>query len=388
MDYKEMAQGLKSAQEQTLAEVKSLKDALAAKEQEINNLDASIKEQQDAINELKAMRKNNENPTFGQAFRDAFYAQKDAISAFVKDKKERFSLSVELKTATAVGTNHITSSSLSVQGDGTIYGAVPVTNAFILAFGLKTRTANKLSWVEATTESGADYIGELPQSHPLSDVTFVEKQRAYGKVGTKMTISTEVEDWFEQIYQYCVTEGARLVDAKIDAEIYGGNGSDNTNPTHIYGIKGAATAFSALNAGGVEKANIADVIIDSAEQIAKEGFAANVAFVTWAGYAALKEVKTTTGEYLFDRAMGMLNGIKVMPTARLSTGEIIVADTTCAEVYAGNSYELEFLRNGEVDGYNVYFRKAAQVKVPASKAKGIIYVASTTTAIAALLKSE
>ena len=47
---------------------------------------------------------------------------------------------------------------------------------------------------------------------------------------------------------------------------------------------------------------------------------------------------------------------------RLSSGEILVADTNAVEIYAGNSYELEFIRNGAYDAYDVYFRKAAQVK--------------------------
>ena len=84
----------------------------------------------------------------------------------------------------------------------------------------------------------------------------------------------------------------------------------------------------------------------------------------------------------------MLSGVRLLPTSRLSTGEILVADTNCAEVYAGNSYELEFIRNGAYDAYDVYFRKAAQTKVPTANKKGLIYVASVSTAITALAPTE
>jgi hypothetical protein len=199
-----------------------------------------------------------------------------------------------------------------------------------------------------------------------------------------MQISTEVEDWFEQLYNYCVTEGVRLIDAKIDSEMYAGAGHDTNYPNKIYGLKGAATAFSALAAHAVEKANVADVIFDAADQIAKYGYHANAAFLTWALYRQLKSLKDDNGNYLFDKVNSMLDSIKVYPTDVLSSGEILVADTGCGEAFAGNGFELEFIRNGAYDGYDVFFRKAAQVKVPTPKKKGLIYVSSASTAIAAL----
>ncbi len=364
-------------------EVKEQKTTIDAQKTSIDNLDASVKEQATTIAELK--KQLAERPAdFKRDFRDAFFAKKAEIAEFVNKKAEKFNITVELKEVTNIGTSSITSNSLGLQSDPTIHAAVPVSNAFILVFGLRQRTGNKLSWIEATSESGADYVAELASNSNQSDVNFVEKQRAFGKIATFMTISTEVEDWFEQLYNYCVNEGARLIDAKLDAEIYAGAGSDASYPNKLYGLKGAATAFSALASHAVASANIADVIFDAADQIAKSGYHADVAFVTWAELRQLKSLKDSTGNYLFDKVKGMLDGIRVFASDRLSSGEILVADSTCSEVYAGNGYELEFQRDGAIDGYKVYFRKAAQVKTPTPKAKGLIYVASVTTAIAAL----
>ena len=193
-----------------------------------------------------------------------------------------------------------------------------------------------------------------------------------------------MEDWFDQLFNYCTNEGSLMVDAKIDAEVCSGAGSDATYPNKVYGLIGQATAFSALAASAIKGATVADVILDAADQIKKEGFNANAAFLTWALYRQLKNLKDDVGNYIFDKLTGMLDGIKIYPTSRLSSGEILIADSSCVEIYGGNSFELEFDRNASLDGYNVYFRKAVQVKVPTAKKKGLIYVASASTAIAAL----
>ena len=153
---------------------------------------------------------------------------------------------------------------------------------------------------------------------------------------------------------------------------------------HEEGADPAAVVYDAIQSA---KANEADVIFDAVDQIGKEGFHANAAFVTWAIFRAIKSLKDDNGNYLYDKISGMLSGIKIYPTTRLSSGEILVADTNAAEVYAGNSFELEFIRNGAYDAYDVYFRKAAQTKVPTPNKKGLIYVASVATAITALAPS-
>lgn len=369
-------------------EVKEQKTVIEGQKTSIDNLDASVKEQSATIAELK--KQLSEKPVdFKTAFRNALNDKKSDIDAKVAAKAEKFSITVEVKSVTSITTGSISPNGfLGLQVDPAIHAAVPGANVFIAAFGMRPRTGNKLAWVEATTQSGADYVAEMSQNTAKSDVAFAEKTRAFGKICTYMQISTEVEDWFEQLYNYCVNEGVRLVDAKIDSEICNGAGSDATYPNKVYGIKGAATAFSALAAHAVAKANIADVIFDAADQIAKAGYHANAAFLTWALYRQLKSLKDDNGNYLFDKVNSMLDGIKVYPTDVLSTGELIVADTSCAEPYAGNSYELEFIRNGAYDGYDVYFRKAVQVKTPTPKKKGLIYVASATTAIAALQVSN
>lgn len=386
------AQAAKAEAAAAKANAEAIKGELAEKENElktaqtnIDNLDASVKEQAETIKELKEALKSTKSVGFKAAFRAALEEKKAEMKKLFDSKTDKFEMKLELKSASSIGTSLIDDNyRLSVSDDPTIYATAPVSNAFILAFGIRPRTANKLGWVESTNTPVVDYVSELASNTNKSDVSFAEKTRAFGKLCTLMQISTEFEDWFEQLYNYCVNEGVRMIDNKLDAEIYSGAGDDSSYPNKIYGLQGQATAFSALAAAAVDDATIADVILDAAAQIAKSGFNANAAFMPWAEYRQLMSVKDANGNYIFDQVRSMLGPIRIWPSTRLSSGEILVADTNAAEIYAGNGFELEFIRNGAYDAYDVYFRKAAQVKVPTANKLGLIYVADVDTAIAAL----
>lgn len=390
-EIKKMQESIeKAATEKVTAEIKSLQDKLTeaksdteAKEKEIENLDKSVKSLKAEIEKLGKERVITD---FKSAFRAALEEKKDAIKENFDAQKNNFSIDIELKTVSDIGTGLVNPNNfLSVAVDPTIHAAAPVANAFIVAFGIRPRTANKLGWIEATAQNGADYVAELAANTKKSDVSFAEKTRRFGKIAHTMRISTEFEDWFEQLYNYCVNEGVRMILNKLDQEIWNGLGADSgtgTSPDKIYGLKSQATAFSAL--GTYQDATIADVLFDAAAQIAKEGYNANVAFVTWADYASLRGIKDAAGNYIFDQARSQLGGLRIYPTGRLSAGEAFVADTTCVEIFAGHGYELEFIRNGVYDAYDVFFRRAAQTKVSTPNKKGLIYVASVTTAKGAI----
>lgn len=380
----------KAASEKFAAEIKSFQDELKAakenadaKDKQIDNLDKSMKALQAKTDELEKAKIITD---FKSAFRAELEGHREEIKAAFDAKKTNFNVNIELKTGSDIGTTQVSPNNFtSVAVDPTIHAAVPVANAFLVAFGIRPRTANKLGWIEATSQNGADYVAELAANTNKSDVTFTEKTRKFGKLAHTMRISTEFEDWFEQLYNYCVNEGQRMILNKLDTEVWSGVGADSgagTSPDKIYGLKSQATAFAGL--GKYQDATIADVLIDAAAQVAKEGYTANVAFVTWADYASLRGIKDAAGNYIFDQVRSMLAGLRVYPTGKLGDTEAFVAATTCAEIFAGNSYELEFIRNGVYDAYDVYFRRAAQTKVSTPNKKGLIYVANTTTAKAAI----
>lgn len=392
---------LKEEMANAKAEATAAKEAASAIEQKFNNsaeelkkaneaidnLDASIKEQKESIDALRTSIAASHPLDWKEQFRKALEAKRPEIEAAINGKSQRFDLSIEIKSASDEGTNHISNNYvLGVAMDPNPIGAGAVPNAFIATLGIRQRRGNKIAWVEAANESGAAYVAELAQNTAQSDVDFTEKQRAFGKICTYMRISTELENWFQQIFDFCVNEGSKMVDAKIDDEIFNGAGVDGTYPNKIYGLKasGQSTAYTPIQSGSVYMANAADVLMDARMKVAQNGYNANVAFVSYAIEAALKGIKTSTGAPLYNEYTGMLNGLRIVPSSRLSSGEAMVLDTNCVEVYGGNNYELEFIRNGAYDAYDVYFRKAAQVKVATGRKAGIQYIQSMASSIALL----
>ena len=383
MEMKQSAEAAQKALEATQAELKSTKELAEKQATEINNLDESVKAQQKTIDELRKII--NEAPkTYRKAMREALESKKDEIAKFFKDGKGSFTVEFKLGTTslTPAGTNHL---AMGAQQDGTIHAVPVLGNAFLLAFGTKPMTDARLTWVEATSSKNVGYVEELAENTNKSDVTFVEKQRQAAKIATYMEISSEVENWFEALYDFCVNEGQNLIMADLDEKIWIGDGDDTTAPRHIYGLKKGATAFQKL--GVYENANEADVIFDAIAQARKAGFAANVAIVSYATEATLKGLKDKNGAPLYDRVKGTLGQVTILPSDKIGNAEMFIADNNCADVFVANFYELEFSRKASHDAWRVDFRRRAQVKNPAPKKGGMIYVANITTAVEAISKA-
>ncbi len=379
---KDAADATKKALETAQNELKEAKEAAEKQSQEINNLDESIKAQQQTIEGLRKMI--NEAPkTYRKAMREALESKKDEIAAFIKDGKGSFTVEFKLATTslTPAATNHI---AYAAQQDPTIHAVPLLGNAFLLAFGTKALDAARLSWIEASTTKNVGYVEELAENTNKSEVTFIEKQRRAAKIATFMEISSEVENWFEALYDFCVNEGENIIMNDLDTKVWNGDGSDATNPTRIYGIKGAATAFAKL--GVYDNPTDADIILDAVAQIKKAKFAANVAIVSYATEAALKGIKDASGNYIYDAVRNAIGQVTIIPTDVLGDKEMLIADTRCVEIFLANFYELEFSRKASHDAWRVDFRRRGQVKVTTPKAKGLIYVADKGTTLAAIAK--
>lgn len=380
---KEAANAAQKALETAQNELKEAKETAKKQSQEIDNLDKSIKSQQETIDGLRKMI--NEAPmSYRKAMRQALESKKEEIANFIKSATGSFTVEFKLATTslTPAATNHV---AYGAQQDSTIHAVPVLGNAFLLAFGTKELDGARLSWIEASTTKNVGYVEELAENTNKSEVAFVEKQRQTAKIATYMEISSEVENWFEALYDFCVNEGERIILSDLDEKVWSGDGKDGTAPRHIYGIKGIATAFAKL--GTYENANEADVILDAIAQIRKAGFAANVAIVSYATEATLKGAKDKSGNYIYDKVSGKLGQVTIIPSDKLGNDEMLIADNSVVEVFLGNFYELEFSRKASHDAWRVDFRRRAQVKVPAPKAKGVVYVSDVATAIEAITKA-
>lgn len=388
----EAAQAEAKAAKETAEAVKSelaAKDAeLKTAKENIDNLDESIKAQQTEIETLKAAIKAQPK-SWGKAVREALESKKADLEKMIKSENTKFTMSFKIDGAS------LTLGAYTAQTGSQAYGTVldpdivstpTQPNVFLQIFGVKSVNGPRLAWREATTTENVDYVDELAKNENKSGVSFNEKFRQLAKIATFTEISSEADMWFEELVNFVQQEGQRIVLNKIDTEIWAGAGSDASAPKKIYGVKSAATAFSAL--AKYKKASIADVIFDAVAQIKKAGYSADSCALSFENEAQLRGLKNASGNLIYDDVNHMLGAVKIYPTSKLTKDEMLICDSYCSNVYIGSTYELEFSRQAVSDSWRVDFRRICQVKTKTPWKKGLVYVANITTAIAAVTEAE
>ena len=351
----------------------------ATMEENINNLDASVKAQQEVIDGLKASLKEKKEMTFADALKSALEENKERIEKMFAEKSAGSSIRMDVKmTAAGVGAQ--------AYGTGVdpVVGSAPhAVRAFLAAFGEENVNADKAAWLDGTFTNNADYVEELAAATD-SDATANEVIRQFGKIATRLLLSSELKDWMAEIYAWAQGEGLEFINDKVDSEVWNGTGNDTNAKRRIYGLKSQATAFAKV--GTYADATVGDVILDAVAQAKKNGYAANVAIVSFATEAELKGLKDKNGNYIYNQLTGMFGQVRVLPSAVVGENEILVADSRCAKVLRRPSIEVEITRDADLDGWKVNLRKSAQTKVKTAHKKGLIYVADKGAAVTAISK--
>ena len=365
------------AAEQKAAEKEAeLKTAM----EHIDNLDASIKAQQELIESIQSSMTEKKEMTFAGALKAALMENKERIEKMFAEKSAGSSVRMDVKmTAEGVG----------AQAYGTIVdpavGAAPhVTRAFLAAFGEEVVNGDKAAWLDGTFTNAADYVDELTAAQD-SDADANEVIRQFGKIATRLLLSSELKDWMTELYNWAQTEAVEFINDKVDAEVWNGAGNDTNAKKKIYGLKSQATAFAKV--GTYTDATVGDVILDAVAQAKKNGFAANVAIVPFGIEAELKGIKDKNGNYIYNQLTGAFGPVRVMPSAVMGDKEMLIADTRCAKILRRPAIEVEITREADLDGWKVNVRKAAQTKVKTAHKKGLIYVADKDAAITAIAKA-
>ena len=361
------------------AELDSAKENAVKQSEEINNLDASIKAQQAVIDTLKTTLAEKKEMTFGQAVKSALEANKDAIVKMFEEKRGGSSVRMEVK----LGASGVGASAYGTAVDTVVGSAPHAARAFLTLFGEEVVNGDKAAWLDGTYTNNADYVEELAAATD-SEVAANEVIRQFGKIASRLLLSSELNDWMGEIASWAQGEGLEFINDKVDSEIWNGLGNDSTAKRKIYGLKGQATAFAKV--GTYANANVADVILDAVAQAKKNGFIANGAIVSFGTEAELKGLKNANGDYIYNQATGMLGQVRILASAAVGEKEILVADSRCAQPLRRPSIELEITRDADLDGWKVNLRKSAQVKVKEAHKKGLIYVADKDTAITAITK--
>ena len=215
------------------ADTAELKSQLEQKEQEINNLDASVKAQQTEIEALKSQVKSNKKISLKQAIAAKLEEKRDDIDKFLKNAADKDSMTLELKLDSNI-TDGAVFVSAAEQG---VSSAPHQANAFLDNLPTDTVNGTSVAWLEGEYSSNADYVEELAESGN-DTATVAEKRRSFGKIASHIIISSEVSDFLGQVQSWATNEAVALIDAKADSEILAGAGADVTAPRKVYGLKG------------------------------------------------------------------------------------------------------------------------------------------------------
>lgn len=371
-----------------MEEIKAQKEKLGAQEAAINNLDKTIQDQQDAIKALRDKLTDKQKATLLGAFKAAVEEHKDDIQSMLEKKsgsfRVDFEFAPELKTdydITVAG--DITRIGWGGALDANIAGAPRPVFAFYETLPKDTVNALFVHWIEGTYTDQTAYVDELA-ALPDGNAAAEEKSRKLAKFGAHLLLSSEVTDFFTALYDWARGKAQEKIAAFADAEIFGGQGADTNATTQkkVYGLKSQATAFSGL--GTYTDAKRSDLIKDAIAQAGKEGYSLTHCFVPWADFASLIGEKDLNGRDIYDPATRTIYGVRIVPSGAMTADTMLLADASVVRIKERPVYELEIVRNAKLDGWDVYLRKSLQVLVKGPDKKGVIWVASCATSIAAI----
>lgn len=371
-----------------IKEIQAKQEKIDAQEKSIENLDKTIKDQQETIKALQDKFKERVKATLFGAFKAAVEERKDDIQALIKANSGSLKLEFDFEEkADITVVDDITRIAWGTALDASIAGVRATPNAFWDTLTKENVNGLFFNWLEGTYTDATAYVDELATMAD-SEAKAEEKTRKMAKFGAHLLLSSEVTDFFTALYDWARNMGQRKLDEFADAEIFAGAGADTNATTQkkVYGLKTQATAFAAL--GTVPSPTIADVLANAVAQAKKEGYNANVAWVSYADEASFRGIKDTTGHYLYNEATGMLGALRILPSRQLTAGQVLVADDSVIKVKQRPTYELEIVRNAKQDGWDIYLRKSIQTQVKTPDKKGLIWIASLATAISALTPAQ
>ena len=371
-----------------IEEIQAKQETIDAQEKSIENLDKTIKDQQEAIKALQDKFQERVKATLFGAFKAAVEEHKSDIEGLIKSNSGSMKIEFDFDETKADITvaDDITRIAWGTALDATIAGPRAPRNAFWETLTKENVNGLFFNWLEGTYTDATAYVDELAVMAD-SEAKAEEKTRKMAKFGAHLLLSSEVTDFFTALYDWARNMGQRKLDEFADAEIFAGTGADTNATTQkkVYGLKTQATAFAAL--GEYATPTIADVLLDATAQAKKEGFNANIAYVSFADEASFRGIKDTTGHYLYNEATGMLGALRIVASRQLAAGEVLVADLSVIKVKQRPTYELEIVRNAKQDGWDVYLRKSIQTQVKGPDKKGLIWVESLSDAITAITKA-
>ena len=373
--------------------------------EELKN-DPTIKKLDDTINDLngkiEAMSKKGGAPTM--ALKDAIkeVLEKEEVKSIFTSNKAAGMQTFELKAATSdvTGTIAVT----DMKKDINFPRLRALSFLPLLPQGMVGTDKNRIGWIEGTYTSNVGYVGEATAQTTADAMTAVEKTRAMAKASAKIKVTKEMTTDYSYIasklQNKMLTKGLLF----LDKELWSGDGNDSTAANHIYGLKGHATAFTAAKSGLallVEKPTVVDVVeaarlqcavIDAANLTDAGGYTPNVLFINPVTMSKIRLAKATDGNYLVNRLADgtlTLNGLTIIESKAVEVKELMVMDSSVAEVYFKQNPEIQIGQEATdltQDQYTIVMFLRAQLVIEGPDKLGLVLVSDIAAAITALTK--
>lgn len=389
-----MADLLKAEAAKNTAEVEKLKGEIAKAEADRKEMQKQLDEQNLQIQKAgKKAASDGEYLPLEKAIKELLTSDE-----FKKAKAENFRgnpmFQVKADTGDITETVNLTVQRLQV-------GFAPERALAFIPFcniGFIGQDKNRVLWVEGTFTSNAGYVGEGTGQATADAGAAAEKTRGMAKISAKLPLTAELLEDAEYIasaFRMKMQEKALLF---TDNEVYEGDGNDSTQPAHIYGIKGHATAFDSAtvpSGAKVENANIGDLVdacILQAEVAEQRGV--NVLWMNPKDFFRFKTAKDAMGQYLFVKDVNgnyTISGLSVVRSNAVDPGELLVADSSKIQLWWKRQPEIKFSQmNGTDfvdDKYTAVMFLRAQVVVEGPDKTALVKVADIDQAIADITKT-
>lgn len=384
----EIESAIKMAQNEA-TEAKTSVEAVEAKmEEKFNNVDETLKEMKKAMEKKEEKKEMTAEMAFKSILEGAEF--KEALANLKEGKSSRFV--TEVKTATSAITGDVN----RTQQNYNVYGPTFAGAAFInrLPKYVVGADKNSIVYCNASFADNTDYVGEGAAVATANTGAVVEARREVAKIGSKLEFTAEMMSDANYFLNWLRNQSVLAINAKVDSLVWGGDGADGTKAKHVYGIKGAATAFSAAAAGhegNVENADVYSLLLACKAQIeiATNGaYSPNVVFVHPSVYTRIRGLRNANGDQITVNDIKNFLGCEIVSTTRLAAGEACVADLNAIQLHEKLGFELEVERIASTDSYAMHLRWRGNVVIPDEAKKAVIYVANIDTAISAIAKAS
>jgi HK97 family phage major capsid protein len=360
-------------------------EVIASMQKQLDELDIEIQK----VEKTKTVEK--EGQSLEKAMRQLLVSDefKEALKEGFPKGKNMFS--VKADTSDITGTVNMTRQNLTVKFDPErALAFMPFLNT-----GVVGNDRNRVLWVEGSYTSNVGYVSEGTGQATADTGAAVEKSRAMAKISAKLPLTAELledADYIASAFRMKMQEKAMLF---VDGELYDGDGDDSTQPNHIYGIQGHATAFDATAAGiagTVQDANIGDLVdavILQAEKAEQRGL--NRIWMNPSDFFKLRTAKDADGNRIFVKDINgnyTIAGLQVTRTSRVAANTMLVADTSKIQLWWKRNPEVKFSQMNSTDfvddKYTAVMFLRNQLVIEGPDTDAVIYVSDIDAAITAI----